>query len=101
MRDRFTPLSAYAFLLFVLIYTPCLAAVGTAVQEMGAFLGTLLVIYQAVLAWVMATLVFQIGSGGSLALIGVAAGALVLMGIGMRLLGRPVQRIMHPGSPAK
>ena len=96
MRDRFSPLAAYAFLLFVLIYTPCLAAVGSAVQEMGAFLGGVLVVYQAILAWVMATLVFQIGSGGSPVLIGTALGMLVAMGIGLRLLGRPVARIMSP-----
>jgi ferrous iron transport protein B len=97
MRDRFTPLAAYAFLLFVLIYTPCLAAVGAAVQEMGAFLGTMLVIYQALLAWVAATLVYQIGSGGSLVFIGTALAILVGMGIGLRLLGRPVERIVSGG----
>ena len=101
MRNRFTPLAAYAFLLFVLIYTPCLAAVGTAVQEMGGFLGTLLVIYQALLAWIVATLVFQIGSGGSIALIGLAAAILVAMGVGLRLLSRPVARIMTPEAQRK
>ena len=61
-----------------------------------AFLGGVLVVYQAILAWVMATLVFQIGSGGSPVLIGTALGMLVAMGIGLRLLGRPVARIMSP-----
>lgn len=97
MRDRFTPAAAYAFLLFVLIYTPCLAAVGAAIQEMGAFLGTLLVIYQAVLAWVVATLVFQVASGGSVIFIGTALAILAGTGIAMRLLAPPVERIMTGG----
>jgi ferrous iron transport protein B len=63
----FTPAAGYAYLLFVLIYTPCLAAMGAAIREMGrtrAILG--LGVYLVVLAWVVSVLFYQIAEGGSL-----------------------------------
>jgi ferrous iron transport protein B len=35
MGQKFDPLAGYAYLLFVLIYFPCVAAFGATVQEMG------------------------------------------------------------------
>jgi ferrous iron transport protein B len=42
MGERFDPLGGYAYLLFVLIYFPCVAAFGATVQEMGTKLGIIL-----------------------------------------------------------
>jgi ferrous iron transport protein B len=62
MRSRFSqgPLQAYAYLLFVLIYFPCLGAFGTILRELGKGFGLLNVIYLTVLAWITATLFYQI-----------------------------------------
>lgn len=59
----FSPLSALSFLVFVLLYTPCVAAVASVKRELNsgaAAAGVALV--QCVIAWFIATLVFQIGS---------------------------------------
>ena len=59
----FTPLSAYAFLVFVLLYTPCMAAVATMRKELGSRKYTLCaVLFQIGIAYLMAFLVYSIGS---------------------------------------
>ena len=63
LTSVFTPLSAVSFLVFTLLYTPCVAAVATIKRELGSGLKTLGVVFmQCAVAWVMACLVFQIGS---------------------------------------
>lgn len=58
----FTSISAYAFLVFVLLYTPCITAVATMKKEYGSKLAIFSVAYQFVLAWLAAFLVYNIGS---------------------------------------
>jgi len=59
----FTPLSAYSFLVFTLLYTPCIAAVSAISREMHSrWIAVGLVVYQSIIAWVVAFAVFQIGS---------------------------------------
>lgn len=70
----FTPAAAYAFLLFVLLYFPCASAFGTAVKEVGAFWSWLMGIYATVLAWLAATVFYQIAEGHQWAWLGVALG---------------------------
>jgi len=60
---NFTPLSAFAYLLFVLMYFPCLAVVGAARQEMGGYYTFLLVSYTTILAWSVSTLFYQVAEG--------------------------------------
>ena len=63
LTSVFTPLSAASFLVFTLLYTPCVAAVATIKRELGSGLKTLGVVFmQCAVAWLMACLVFQIGS---------------------------------------
>ena len=58
-----TPAAAYAFLVFVLLYVPCVAAVSTIHKEMGSTKWTLASIgWQLAAAWLGAFLVYQIGS---------------------------------------
>lgn len=59
---HFTSLSALSFLVFVLLYTPCITVVGTMKKEFGTKLTLFSVTYQLVLAWIVAFLVFNIGS---------------------------------------
>jgi ferrous iron transport protein B len=59
----FTPLSAVSFLVFTLLYTPCVAAIAAIKREMGSALQAVgIVVLQCVVAWLIAFLVFQIGS---------------------------------------
>ncbi|MDR1674608.1 MAG: ferrous iron transport protein B [Oscillospiraceae bacterium] len=62
IQTMFTGLSALSFLVFTLLYTPCIAAAATVKREFGSIKGTLfVVIYQTAFAWVCAFLVYQIG----------------------------------------
>ena len=59
----FTPLSAVSFLLFTLLYTPCVAAIATVKLELRSTWQTVgVVALQCTVAWIVATLVFQVGS---------------------------------------
>lgn len=62
LQSLFTPLSAAAFLVFTLLYTPCIAAVAAVKREMNSSLNAFFVVlYQTGLAWLLALLVFQGG----------------------------------------
>ena len=59
----FTPLVVASFLLFVLIYFPCVATIAAIKEESGSWKwGLFSIAYTTILAWVLAFLVFQIGS---------------------------------------
>lgn len=63
LSTYFTPLSAVSFLLFSLLYTPCIAAVTTIRKELKSFWQTIgVVVFQCAMAWVVAALVFNIGN---------------------------------------
>jgi ferrous iron transport protein B len=58
----FSPLTAYAFMTFTLLYTPCIAALGAIAREMNSWRWTLLTVaYQIGVAYLFALLVFQGG----------------------------------------
>jgi ferrous iron transport protein B len=62
LQNSFSPLSAYAFLVFILLYVPCIAAISTIKQELANIKWTLfLIAYQLIIAWCASTLIFQIG----------------------------------------
>ncbi|MFW5643062.1 MAG: ferrous iron transport protein B [Alkalispirochaeta sp.] len=63
LREFFGPVSAYSYLLFVLLYLPCLAAFGAALKELGPAYGWLLGIYLVAVAWSVATLFYQFAAG--------------------------------------
>ena len=63
LHTLFSPLSAISFLIFTLLYTPCVAAVTTVKRELGSIKLTLFVVlYQTGLAWAVAFCVYQIGT---------------------------------------
>ena len=69
LKNQFTPLAAYAFITFVLLYMPCVVAAVAMVQEFGTWKWYGIAFgYQMFLAWGVACLVFQggklIGLGG-------------------------------------
>ena len=59
----FTPASAYAFMVFNLFSAPCFGAIGAMKRELGKTKRLLkAVAFQTILAWILATIVYQIGS---------------------------------------
>ena len=63
LKANLTSLSAFCFLLFVLLYMPCLPAVITIQGETGRWRWALfVVVYTIALAWIVSTVVYQIGS---------------------------------------
>jgi len=63
LNTMFTPLSAFAFLTFTLLYMPCIAAFAATRKELGSMkYAVLTALYQTVTAFIVATLVYQIGS---------------------------------------
>ncbi|MBU9735273.1 ferrous iron transport protein B [Diplocloster agilis] len=59
----FGPLNAYALMIFCLLYTPCMATIATIRKETNSTRWTIgMVIFQLLIAWIGAVLVYQIGS---------------------------------------
>jgi len=63
LATLFTPVAAWSFLTFTLLYTPCIAAVNAVRREMNSVWSAVaMVLYQTGIAWIVAFLVFRIGS---------------------------------------
>ena len=90
MRKYFThgAPQAYAYLLFILLYFPCLAAMGAAFREVGTGYGSLLMAYLTLLAWIVATLFYQVAVGHSALWIAVPIAMLGLVILTLLWLGR-------------
>ena len=58
----FTPLTAYSFMLFVLLYFPCIATIATLRREAGKQWAWYTVFHSLFLAWFISFIVYQIGS---------------------------------------
>jgi ferrous iron transport protein B len=62
LRSQFTPLSALSFMIFVLLYMPCLVVVAVIKFEFGSWRWAgFVVAYQMVLAWLVSFAVYQGG----------------------------------------
>lgn len=62
LQGAFTPLTAYAFMAFTLLYMPCMAAFATIKREMNSWKWTLITVgYSTGVAWIVAFLIFQVG----------------------------------------
>jgi len=88
---NFTVFSAFAYLLFVLMYFPCLAVIGAARQEMGGYYAVVMAVYSTLLAWSVATFFYQVTEGHNLFYIFVSL--VVLVGIygWLHMLGKKEQ----------
>ena len=63
INDGISPLSSYAYLIFVLLYFPCIATVVAIRNESGSWRWALFAaIYTTGLAWVVSAAVYQVGS---------------------------------------
>jgi ferrous iron transport protein B len=62
LSAMFTPLSAVSFLVFTLLYTPCVAAIAAVKRELGSGLKAAgLVVMQCAVAWAAAWIVYTVG----------------------------------------
>lgn len=62
LQHIFTPLTAYCFMAFTLLYTPCLATVAVIRRETGHWKwAAFAVAYSLALAWVIAFLIYRVG----------------------------------------
>ena len=57
----FTPLVAYAFMIFILLYCPCIATITAISKEAGRRWAWIAVLYQIGVAWLASFLVYQVG----------------------------------------
>ena len=77
----------FAFLIFILLYVPCLAAMGVVTREIGLGLAILMATVQTLLAWAIAVLLYQVPVGGNMTWIVAAIVVLVGTGIFLKLFG--------------
>jgi len=62
LRDGITPLSGYAYLIFILLYFPCIATIAAIRNETGSWRWALIAAgYTTAVAWLVSALVYQIG----------------------------------------
>ncbi len=86
LPTMFTAVTAYGFLVFSALYTPCIAALATMQKEYGTKMTVISFTYQFFVAWVAAFYVYQIGTlitvGFSTAnVVNLAIGTIVIVGI--------------------
>ena len=60
-KPVFTPLTAYGFMLFILIYSPCIASIAAIKRESDWKWATFSLVYSTALAWVVVFLTYNIG----------------------------------------
>lgn len=61
-QPPFTPLKALAFMVFVLLYFPCIATIAAIIRETGSWrYGLFSVVYNTALAWIISFAVYRIG----------------------------------------
>ena len=92
LTTLFTPVTALAFLAFVLLYTPCVAAIATVRSEQGGARAALeMVLLQCGIAWVISFAVYLAGSlvtgriANAFSLPGLVAAVVIAVGIGVYL----------------
>ena len=58
----FTPVTAFSFMIFVLLYFPCVATIATLHREAGKVWAWFTVFHSLALAWLLSFIIYQIGS---------------------------------------
>ena len=62
LQQNFTPLSAYSFMVFTLLYIPCIATLATIKKETNSWKWMFFsVFYSTLTAWIIAFLIYQTG----------------------------------------
>jgi ferrous iron transport protein B len=91
MRDIFTPLAAYSYLVFNLLCAPCFAAIGAIKREMNNGKWTIFAItYQCTFAYAVSFMIYNIGSFISTGVFGLGTAiAFTVLAVFLYLLIRP------------
>ena len=62
LQEGITPYAAYAYLIFILLYFPCIATIAAIKNETGSWRwATFAALYTTAVAWIMSAIVYQIG----------------------------------------
>ena len=62
LQEGITPLAAYAYLIFILLYFPCIATIAAIKNETGSWRWALFAaVYTTAVAWLVSMAVYQIG----------------------------------------
>lgn len=97
LTTRFSKAGAYAYLLFILLYMPCIAAMSAAMKEINVRFGLLQALYLSVVAWIVSTLFYQFAEGHNPVYIIIALSMIILIIFVFKISSRII-----PGSkPAK
>nr|MBP8083913.1 ferrous iron transporter B [Spirochaetota bacterium] len=72
-------LSVYAYLLFILIYFPCIATLGAIAGEIGWKGAALSVSYLTLLAWAVSSLFYQLTAGHNIIFISISSSVIILI----------------------
>ena len=93
-------LGAFSYLLFILLYMPCVATIGVIYKEIGSFWAIFSTAWSVIVAYSVAVVVYQVGTWSSdpAAATGWLAMVTAFAAIGFTLLirwGKKTQRIQH------
>lgn len=99
-----TPQAAIAYLIFILLYTPCTAALGAVYREVGTGWTLTVAFWSFILAWICATGYYQITQLGRnphaiFWLLGLAVTWLVLF-LGLKVIGRRTSLLANLRAPS-
>lgn len=92
LKSHFTPAAAYAYLLFILLYMPCVASVTAVMKEISVSFGLLQAVYLTVVAWIISTLFYQIAEGHNPVFIGIATVLGVLIIVIFKIIGNSLPK---------
>ena len=91
----FTAASAYAFMVFNLFSAPCFGAIGAMKRELGGNKKMIkAVLFQTIIAWVLATIVYQVGfriESGILNWANIVVGGVLILIVGIIII-RKIKR---------
>ena len=63
LSEGITPLAAYCYLLFILLYFPCIATIVAIKNETGSWrLAAFAAVYTTIVAWIVSATIYQLGS---------------------------------------
>ena len=90
LRTNFSegPCQVFAFLLFVLLYMPCVSATSAAARELGSRMTVFMVVYTTGLAWTLSTLFYQISTGHQILWIAIALSLLISVVFALKIVGQ-------------
>lgn len=62
LLQYFTPIAAYSYLVFILLYTPCISVIAVMRKEFGNRMMAFSVFYQLFLAWIVSFVIYSLGN---------------------------------------